>query len=156
MEDVEIYEIIEEIKQNTKILQTMYQDCIDLSKDSFRKAEREFVVRLIKEINKELQNYILTEKIDYKKDIKRHYHKVKSICRYDEWPEFKEYVEYISSPYQDGCKNLRDFLRNSLKKYGFPVKYIFDYYDNGWLRYEVASFMSSGGGVIGSSYEDYE
>lgn len=155
MEDIEIYEIIEEIKQNTKILQTMYQDCIDLSKESFRKVEREFVGRLVKEINKELQNYILTGEIDYKKDIKGSYYEVKNICRYDEWPEFKEYVGYISRPYSDGCKNLCNFLRNSLKKYGFPVEYIFDYYENGWLRYKVASFMSSGE-IIGSSYEDYK
>ena len=152
MEDVEIYEIIEEIKQNTKILQTMYQDCIDLSKESFRKAEREFVGRLVKEINKELQNYILTEEIDYKEDIIGYPCKVKDICKYDEWPEFKEYVRYISNPYVNNCKNLRIFLINSLKKYGFPINYIFDIYDNGWLKYTIASFSSRGG----SSYEDYK
>lgn len=37
-EDIEIFEIINNIIKNTKIIQTMYNDCIEVSKDLFKKS----------------------------------------------------------------------------------------------------------------------
>lgn len=155
MDDFEIAEIIERIIKNTRIIQTMYQDCIDLSKNSFEQVERNFIVKLLKEIDEKLQEYILTKEIDFHKDVRGHYYQVIHICRYDEWPEWKEYKKYINDPHIDGNINICKFIRNSLRKYKFPTEYIFDYYDNGWLRYKVADFIASGNKTIGNEYEDY-
>ena len=156
MDDNEIYMIIENIIENLKIIRTMHEDSIYVSKSKFEEVERNLIGRLVQEIDKKLKEIILNEEVDFLKDIKGHYYNVCSVCRYEDWPEFKEYLKYIDGPFYDGGLNITKFLRSSFEKYKFPVEYIFDFYDNGWIRIKLAEFISKGGGkVFGSSYEDY-
>lgn len=156
MDDNEIYKIIGNIIENVKIIQTMYQDCIDISKVQFKETERKLVGRFVQEIDKKLKEIILTKDINFFDDIQGHYYDVCSICRYEDWPEFKEYLKYIDGPFWDGGLNLCKFLRGSFERYKFPTEYIFDFYDHGWLRFKLAEFMSKNSGkVFGNSYEDY-
>ena len=137
-EDIEIFEIINNITKNTKIIQTMYNDCIEVSKDLFKKVERAFVIRLVKEIDKALQDYILTKSVDFHKDIQGYYYSVVDI--YTDWPEFEEYVKFINHPYSEHGINLCKFIRGSLEKYKFPMENVFDCYDNGRFRYKLMEF----------------
>lgn len=157
MDDNEIYMIIENIIENLKIIRTMHEDSIYVSKSKFEEVERNLIGRLVQEIDKKLKEIILNEEVDFLKNIKSHYYNVCSVCRYEDWPEFKEYLNYIDGPFYDGGLNIKEFLRSSFVKYKFPVEYIFDYYDNGWIRIKLAEFISKGGSgkVFGSSYEDY-
>jgi hypothetical protein len=156
MDDNEIYMIIENIIENLKIIRTMHEDSIYVSKSKFEEVERNLIGRLVQEIDKKLKEIILNEEVDFLKDIKGHYYNVCSVCRYEDWPEFKEYLKYIDGPFYDGGLNIKEFLRSSFVKYKFPVEYIFDYYDNGWIRIKLAEFISKDSGkVFGSSYEDY-
>ena len=51
MDDNEIYKIIGNIIENVKIIQTMYQDCIDISKVQFKETERKLVMEEIDKLN---------------------------------------------------------------------------------------------------------
>ena len=110
MDDNEIYMIIENIIENLKIIRTMHEDSIYVSKSKFEEVERNLIGRLVQEIDKKLKEIILNEEVDFLKDIKGHYYNVCSVCRYEDWPEFKEYLKYIDGPFYDGGLNIKEFL----------------------------------------------
>jgi hypothetical protein len=155
--EVDINQCISNIIVNTKIIHGRYQACINNSVNTFEQAEKNFIEKLIVEIDKNLQKYMETHKeIDFHKDIKGHYYDVISLVRYDEWPEFEKYVSYIDGAYYDRGLKIVKFMRKSFQKYGFPTQNIFDFYDNGCLRYKLMDFNPKGGGSsIGENYEDY-
>lgn len=156
--EVDINQCISNIIVNTKIMHGRYNACINNSVNTFEQAEKNFIEKLIIEIDKKLQEYMEThQEIDFHKDVKGHYYDVESLVRYDEWPEFKKYLSYIAGARYDGWLKLKKFMRKSFQKYGFPTQNIFDYYDNGWLRYKLMDFNPKGGGLsIGENYEDYK
>ena len=143
---------------NTKIIHGRYNACINNSVHTFEQAEKNFIEKLIAEIDVKLQEYMDNhKKVDFNKDVKGHYYDVISLVRYDEWPEFKKYLEFIDCAYYDIGVKLTRFMSKSLRKYGFPTENIFDYYDNGWLRYKLMDFRAKSGGLtIGENYEDYK
>jgi hypothetical protein len=143
---------------NTKIIHGRYKACINNSINTFEQAEKNFIEKLIAEIDVKLQEYMDNHKqVDFNKDVKGHYYDVESLVIYDEWPEFKKYLEFIDCSYYNIGEKLTSFMSKSLRKYGFPTENIFDYYNNGWLRYKLMDFRAKGGGLtIGENYEDYK
>ena len=155
---LDVSQSVANIIANTKIIHGRYKACINNSVNTFEQAEKNFIEKLIVEIDVKLQEYMDTHKnIDFKRDVKGHYYDVESLVRYDEWPEFKKYLEFIDCAYYNIGEKLTSFMSKSLKKYGFPTENIFEYYDHGWLRYKLMDFRAKGGGLtIGENYEDYK
>ena len=156
--EVDVDQSVANIIANTKIIHGRYNACINNSVHTFEQAEKNFIEKLIVEIDIKLQEYMDNHKqVDFSKDVKGHYYDVESLVRYNEWPEFKEYLKFIDCAYYDIGVKLRKFMSKSLRKYGFPTENIFDYYDHGWLRYKLMDFRAKGGGLtIGENYEDYK
>ena len=155
--EIDVSQSVANIIANTKIIRGRYNACINNSVHTFEQAEKNFIEKLIVEIDIKLQEYMDTHKeVDFNKDIKGHYYHVVTLVRYDEWPEYKEYRKYIGGYSSEYRLNLTKFMHKSFQKYNFPTENIFDYYDNGCLRYKLMDFNPKGGGLsIGENYEDY-
>lgn len=145
---------IENILKNTSILQEKYNKCILEGKHSFEDIEKLFMEKLIKEIDEKLQEYLNTHKIDFHKDIQGSWYEVLTLVRFDNWEEYKAYIKFIEGKSYDRTI-INKFMYNSLSKYGFPMKNVFNCNDNGWFAYKLMDFLNKDNKSFGENYDSY-
>ena len=104
---------LKSIDKSTKDLNGIFDDVIKNAKMDFEDAEKLLVAKIADNLDDKLKKY---KDIDWKyENLKGSYGKTVGF-RFEEWPEFKKYCEFVECKYPYDVIN--EHLRHSFKKYG--------------------------------------